>query len=241
MSSYFYSRFITIHRCSLLATVIFLPAISACQPSSLFTMKQKTVITANGAVPSDIPLNVFEGDGPVYAHRKSKPEHTYELTMSIENAPGLFEFVRGRVTVQAKNDACAPVQPISGVQIAPRVILPLEIKKISDTEYRCVFHADPLLNEAYWKNHPPCEWEFTAVGVLLKATGADEETGFNHALWSDELDKGLPIKHHFWNGFYRESSMKGFSTSGNKDIEVFKPEFRNDLFSITLSATKVRP
>ncbi|MGC9562572.1 hypothetical protein, partial [Brachymonas sp. M4Q-1] len=41
-------------------------------------------ITPNGGTPSDIRLNVFSGDGPVYGHRKKHPQHVYEITIRID-------------------------------------------------------------------------------------------------------------------------------------------------------------
>ena len=226
---------------SLLFVMLCLSAISACQPNSLPFMKQKPAVTANGAVPSDIPLNVFEGDGPVYAHRKPKPERTYELIMTIGDAPGPFKVIEGDVTVQAKSDACAPIQPISGAQIGPRVILPIALQKISNNEYKAIFHADPLVDEAFWENYPACEWAFTAVSVFLKATGADGETGFNHEIWAKELGDDLPIKKYFWKKRYPRSGIDNFPDGGGKTIDEFKPEVRKELFSITLTARKLEP
>ena len=193
-------------------------------------------ITPNGALPSDVPLTVFAGDGPVYGHRNPHPQNQYELHVHIDGAPGPFAIAKAKINMQTVSPACALYHAFPGSAWAPRATVPLIMEKISDTTYRTIFATDSLINEAYWHGKPACEWEFVAVGVFFKATGADGETGFNHFIDAKDLDSGKPVTSHFWRGYYPAltdlGSLDSFSTHGNSDIQQIKSEYRNNLFRI---------
>ena len=198
-------------------------------------------ITPNGGTPSDIRLNVFSGDGPVYGHRKKHPQHVYEITIRIDDAPGPFSSFGASVSMQGKNPACGvPHGFPAGTIMAPDGVVPFLLTRISDTEYRGTFATDPLVDEVFWEGRPACEWEFVAVGFGFSATGAEGETGFSGSLDAKELASGRPVKRYYWKGGYPRSISDNFPDGGQTSIEKFKPEIRNNLFTITATAREVR-
>lgn len=202
-------------------------------------------ITPNGAVSSDIPLSVYAGDGPIYGHRKAQPQHVYEITIKIEGTPGPFASFGASVSVQGKSDACGiPHGFPSGGQLAPNTVVPFELKRVSDTEFRGTFATDPLVDEVFWQDRPACEWMFvaTSYSYSFSATAAKQDTGFSGSVNQSDLASGQPLKRYYWKGNYPKladmESLESFSTDGSKDIQQIRPERRNDLFTITTTVAR---
>lgn len=214
-------------------------ALAACH--SRETSAMNPAITPNGAVPSDVELMVFDGDGPVYGHRKPNPQHRYELNVTIADAPGPFSLARASVSLYAQNSACAIYHALPGASFEPHAFVPVPLERVSDSHYRATFATDPLINEAYWTGKPPCEWEFGSIRVFFQATGADGETGFNHSMDFKELALGKPVTRYFWKGGYPDDAHSNFADSGFSSPKKFKPELQGQLFSITLTAKQVTP
>ena len=212
---------------------------------SLSACHMQNSITPNGGTPSDILLNVFSGDGPVYGHRKKHPQHVYEITIRIDDAPGPFSSFGASVSMQGKNPACGvPHGFPAGTIMAPDGVVPFSLTRISDKEYRGTFATDPLVDEVFWEGRPACEWEFVAVGFGFSATGAEGETGFSGSLDAKELASGQPVKRYYWKGHYPKladmGSLDSFSTDGSKNVGEIQPKMRDNLFTITATAREVR-
>ena len=208
---------------------------------SLSACHMQNPMTKMAAASADVPVIAFKGDGPVYAHRNPHPRHVYELIIQTDEAPGAFNGSYASISMTAKSSACAPVHgfPIGAASI-PSAFVEFPLKKISDTQYRGYFATDLLVDESYWTGKPPCEWDFVAVSFSLSATGADKETGFNGSIDAKELASGQPVKRYYWKGGYPRSISDNFSDGGQTSIEKFKPEIRNNLFTITAIAREVR-
>ncbi|MFB5204607.1 DUF502 domain-containing protein, partial [Stenotrophomonas sp. 3diitr2024] len=48
-------------------------------------------------------------------------------------------------------------------------IVPVELRKVADGEYRGTLYVDRMLDEDYY-GRGVCHWEFTGAGAMLKAT-----------------------------------------------------------------------
>ena len=208
---------------------------------SLSACHMQNPMTKMAAASADVPVIAFKGDGPVYAHRNPHPRHVYELIIQTDEAPGAFNGSYASISMTAKSSACAPVHgfPIGAASI-PSAFVEFPLKKISDTQYRGYFATDLLVDESYWTGKPPCEWDFVAVSFSLSATGADKETGFNGSIDAKELTSGWPVRRYYWKGGYPRSISDNFPDGGQTSIEKFKPEIRNNLFTITAIAREVR-
>lgn len=222
--------------------------VAAASAFSLFSLNACSMdshpVTPNGAVPSDVRVyGTGEGDpNTAYAHRNPHPQHLYELHVTIESAPGTFKHAEASVSVQAQNPPCGLPRgfPVDSIYI-PTATAGLEVQQISDTEFKTIFAADPLINESYWKGQPVCEWGFVGTTIAFQATGAEGETWFEFSIDPKDLKDGQTMKRFYWKGRYPRSGVHNFPDSGGGSIEEFKPDLRNALFTITASVRKVQP
>ncbi|MEA9491761.1 hypothetical protein VDS11_21385, partial [Xanthomonas campestris pv. campestris] len=81
---------------------LFLVLLAGCNPMNAASERQDT-----GDTTAD--------DDPVY-RKNPHPSQAYRITMTIEDAPGQFEFVSGTAFYEMTNHKqCTPIEPIAGV------------------------------------------------------------------------------------------------------------------------------
>ncbi|RMH93135.1 hypothetical protein EBB59_06240 [Lysobacter pythonis] len=169
------------------------------------------------------------------------PQQAYEITLTIDNAPGPFAVVEGIAQFDVTNEGeCGYIDPFAGVPHRITSSEPFELNKISENEYRGTLYLDYMQDDAYY-DRAVCHWEFTQARARLRATESPDDTRFLPRLDRDELLAQQSRTTYFWRGGYPRDEMANYPDSGYRTPERFKPEIRNDLFSITLSARKVTP
>ena len=174
------------------------------------------------------------------------PQHAYRIVMTIQNAPGTFSLVEGSAQYDIANeDTCGKFNRVAGAHERMATNPPILWKKISDTEYSVAVYPDLMVDEDYY-GRGVCNWAFTEARARLKATGTDAETRFVPAISAEEITAGQPVIWYFWKGGYPvdtplPSNGIGFPDFGFRNPEKFKPELRDQLFSITLTPIRMRP
>mgnify|MGYP003575224319 CR=1 FL=1 len=164
------------------------------------------------------------------------PKMRYEITLAIEDAPGLFDAVDGFSSYQVSNDRCIPLQPISGAQHTPRKSAPLSLTRVSDKLYKGTFYVDYLQDENYF-GLGVCRWSMTFVGFSLQIGNLV----FSHSLDLNEALLGKPVPRYFNNRSYFSEDAKSKRddhpriTSGSAQRSDFKKD-SNSTFSMTLTA-----
>lgn len=164
------------------------------------------------------------------------PKMRYEITLTIEDAPGPFDAVEGSAGYQVSNDRCVPLQPISGAQHTPRKSVPLSLTRVSDKVYKGMFYVDYLQDEDYF-GLGVCRWSMTFVGFSLQIGNLV----FSHSLDLNEALVGKPVPRYFNNRSYFSEDAKSKRddhpriSSGNAQRSDFK-EDSNNTFSMTLTA-----
>lgn len=164
------------------------------------------------------------------------PKRGYGFVVTIENAPGPFEFAKGSAQYDVSNDdQCGHMNEWAGVSERITSHEDVALTKVSDTEYHGIVYLDRMLDEDYY-GRGVCHWELTAASVTLQATGKDGETLFQPAIFTDQLIAEGATELYFWKGRYPRSNMDDFKDSGSPTIDRFKPELRSDLFKVTIKA-----
>lgn len=170
-----------------------------------------------------------------------QPKRAYTITMTLADAPGPFASIEGTAQYTVANSAeCGRKIPIAGV--FPRITSnePFTLTRISDTEYVGTVYADLILDEDYF-GRGVCRWEFIEARVRLRATLDDKDTRFVPAITAEEVTSLGKVTRFFWRGGYpREEGYDGFPDFGKENSGVFKPELREELFTITLKADEVQ-
>ncbi|RMH93227.1 hypothetical protein EBB59_06230 [Lysobacter pythonis] len=169
------------------------------------------------------------------------PQQAYEITLTIDNAPGPFAVVEGAAQFDVTNEGeCGYIDPISGALHRITSIEPFPLTKLSDNEYKGIIYLDYMQDDAYY-DRAVCHWEFTVVSAKLRATNDEISTRFRPRIFRKSVLAETSTTTYFWRGGYPRDEMANYPDSGYRTPERFKPEIRNDLFSITLSARKVTP
>lgn len=175
---------------------------------------------------------------------KRNPNPTaYEITMTIENAPGPFGIVEGVMQYEtALNDPCMPyLGGMAGTRMRLKEHVPVTLMPIGEDKYRGIYYTDLLVDEDYY-GLGVCHWSMIAARVSLAAGVVTEgETRFFENIFYDDLVSKDRVKVYFWKQHYPKETIANLRVPGEEDIGKFKPEVRDDLFSLVFDIRKVSP
>lgn len=192
-------------------------------------------------------MNTDPAEHSIELKERPDPQRAYRIVMTIADAPGPFAQVEASTRYDAVNEEeCGQLSSIPGaegiashVSTQPRV----QLEKLSDTTYAATVYADRMVDEDYF-GRGVCHWKFSYVSAMLRATGDEKETRFLPTIEAEEIAAGKTVTWYFWKGGYPvdtplPSDGKGFADFGYRSIEKFKPELRDQLFSVTLAAKEL--
>jgi len=179
------------------------------------------------------------------------PVKAYQVTLRINGAPGTFAHVRGTAQYDVVNeDECGHIESAAGTASRITSQEPLELTRVSDTEYQGTLYLDRMQDQDYY-GRGICRWEFTGAGALLKATGAHEETRFLTFVDASDMVAGKTYTRHYPQDDYpRVKPIEGhpdlripddYPSSGEVDPHEFAPKLQGRLFSVSISAVEVKP
>lgn len=164
-----------------------------------------------------------------------RPQQRYELTLSIDGAPGPFDSITGTVHYKVQNERCVPATPGSGATLTPERNVPIEFVRINDHEYKGTLFVDLLQDEDYY-GMGVCHWAVNTAWATLKIKGVE----FSPAMDSRELLAQKPVPTYFVRSEYFNSSDER-TAFGTPNRALFKPTTRTDIFSMTLTARETGP
>lgn len=190
---------------------------------------------------TNLPSDNMHETGTALAKENPNPRKAYQIVMTLVDAPGTFESIRGVAQYDVANYLeCGRIDEVNRNISRITENIPFVLEKVSQTQYSGVIYADLLLDEDYY-GRGVCHWKLTAVRTRLKATGAQEETRFVSRLGSDSILAGMGATSYYWKGGYPRSRADDYVDIGFPDEDKYKPELRDQLFSITLEAKDVQP
>jgi hypothetical protein len=181
---------------------------------------------------------------PEYRENPS-PKQAYRLTMTIKDAPGPLEIIASAAQYDVVNRECLPPpkdNPGGRSSPVPTTDIPFELTQVSEGVYVGTVYADAMIDEDY-HGRGVCRWQLIQARAHLKATGAEGETKFiaglsqNHGEFQSAKSKTL----YYWKGQYPHAGVENFPDFGKAEPERFKPELRDELFSITLVTEEISP
>lgn len=163
------------------------------------------------------------------------PKMRYEITLSIEGAPGPFDSVDGFTGYEVTNGACVPLTPFSGATLTPSKNVPISLSSVSDTAYRGEIYVDLLRDEDYF-GQGLCRWSMRFVDFDLQVGNL----AFAHTLSLDDVLAGQSVTRYFNSLSYASEDAKAPKddhprvSSGNASRTQFNDP--TNTFSLTLSA-----
>lgn len=172
-------------------------------------------------------------------HRNPSPKRRYDITMKVENAPGPFESYGASAHYDAP-DCVYTMDRFAGVHGRVFTHFKIDFKKIDATTFVGTMYLDAMQDEDYF-GKGVCKWEFSNVGVGVSAgEGDDYITNFGISMDREDVIAQKTIKRYYAKTDYPKSDIRNYSDSGLKDKTEFKPEYRDDVFSITITATEIK-
>ncbi|AZR25782.1 hypothetical protein NX80_003960 [Xanthomonas vasicola pv. arecae] len=189
---------------------------------------------------SERPDTTADGD-PVY-RKNPYPTQAYRITMTIEDAPGPFEWISGTAFYQmANHKQCTPIEPVAGVwSKSDEDGIPIHFERLDASTYVGMIYADGMVDADYY-GKGVCAFELNGVGISLKATGKNEETRFQPVLFKKEIYSAAPKITYFWKGRYPKEDIENFPDGGRLAVDQFNESARSNIFKVTLIVKKVTP
>lgn len=182
---------------------------------------------------------------PTYRENPA-PTQAHRLTLSIADAPGPLEVTVSAVQYDVINTECLPPpkdNPGGYSSPVPTYDIPVELERVSDTEYTGVFYTDGMLDEDY-HGRGVCRWQPIQAQVQLIAAGTEGGTRFAASLSREQLIAGEARTTYYWKGRYPgEANAQGPQVAfGQEDRSRMAPALGDDdIFRISLSAKEVAP
>lgn len=164
------------------------------------------------------------------------PKMRYEITLTIEDAPGAFDAVNGSAGYLVSNDRCVPLEPFSGAQHVPRKDLPMVLTHVSDKVYKGTLYLDYLQDEDYF-GLGLCRWSMPFADFSLYIGNLT----FAHSIALADILAGKSVKRYFNQRSYFSEDAKSKRdghprvSSGNANRADFGDESKTT-FSMMLSA-----
>lgn len=168
------------------------------------------------------------------------PRKAIQFTLKVHNAPGPFAVVEAVAQYDVTNeDQCGHIEPATGTGSRITSQEDVVLRKVSDDEYQGKVYLDLMQDEDYY-GRGVCHWELTGASTMLKATGAAGETRFLSFIKVDQLLSGQTQTRYYADMTYpRAETMSDYPASGKEDPAEYKPELRERLFSVSISAGEV--
>jgi len=160
------------------------------------------------------------------------PKMRYEITLTVEDAPGPFDAVEGVVFYKVADSHCVPIVYENGSFFALGKHMPFALRRISDVVYKGEFFTDFLVDEDYF-GKGTCHWVVGLVSANLKKASVTLNPSINvdpTITYRDDMDKN-PVTRFFPNQVYSADDRTTLSGYVNRsDI----PQDSKGSFSIML-------
>lgn len=184
-------------------------------------------------------VDVKDNQPPRPQIRRNPNPTAYELTMTIENAPGPFGIVRAAMQYEVLDERCLPdLGGMAGTRASLLEWIPIELVHVSGDTYRGVVYDDLLVDEDYY-GLGVCHWSLVTTQVKLQAGKEEGEARFSHHIFHGDLVSKDRITALFWKGRYPKGRIADMNVPSEEDLGKFKPEVRDELFALRFNIRKI--
>lgn len=161
------------------------------------------------------------------------PRMKYEITVTIDGAPGDFERIEGSVDYIVSNEHCVPVTPITGATIPPEKRLSMPLRHVSGNVYKGELFMDALQDEDYF-GMGVCHWSVVAASANLYAHRVDVSA----SLFKDDMLAQKAVTRYYSYGMYFQTEMDVVD-AGHERREDFKDVSKT--YAVTLKSEEKHP
>lgn len=167
--------------------------------------------------------------------KNPRPVKRYEITMTIEGAPGPFESVTGKMGYEIINKSCAPQDMVTGARPTPDETPPIVFSRVSENVYKGIVYLDLLLDEDYY-GLGICHWKMTDAFISLKANGVSMAPDISY----DDILAQRPVTQYMAKELYHGAAVKDLNV-GAGPMSEYIAKNRDKFFSITFAAHEKLP
>lgn len=163
------------------------------------------------------------------------PMMRYDVTITIEGAPGPFDSVGGFMQYEVTNLACVPETggPMNAMRIPPNAFPRIAFNKVAENVYTGTVYGDYFQDENYY-GLGVCHWSLTGVVTELKIN----KVTLDPYLSPEQLFSQRSVTSYFVRRSYLDSKNAAVELSfyGEPDPSKYPADRQNGIFSITLTA-----
>lgn len=153
-------------------------------------------------------------------------ERSHTVSAVIERAPGPFGQVSWHADYRAED--CPAGAPSGGGELS--VALPVTHQ--GGHHYETTVPGRPAVGTGQDR----CRWRLVSTSARFAATAAEGDEVFEARLTAGQLAREKPVVLYYWRGTYPRMPGAIITRAlGEPDRQVFRPEFQNQLFTITLT------
>ncbi|MBS0343549.1 MAG: hypothetical protein JSS56_23850 [Proteobacteria bacterium] len=180
-----------------------------------------------------------------YEHNP-EPKERYEITVTVQGAPGPMNFVEAGAWYDIANRTCLPQKDsYTGADVvADSAGIEMKLQPQGEVTWTGTVYADGM-REAPYFGAEVCTWAFGGVGTQIKATGAQEETRFKPSMDAEQIRREETVVTYFNKRNYPrapEADMENYPYFGQTDRIRFGRAITDaDLFTITVRSRKAAP
>ena len=168
------------------------------------------------------------------------PMKAYDIRVVLKDPPGPFAEVVAAAQYDVANAAeCGEPQPLSGA--IPRISSsePIELTKLSETEYTARVYVDRILDEDYY-GRGTCRWELVEARVALTGSADSTATTYVTALTADAIIQQSFDKIFFSSIHYPRVDIENYTNFGRKTLNGVADHMKGTFFEVEMSATEAR-
>jgi hypothetical protein len=184
---------------------------------------------------------------PVDFKQNPNPVQAYRITMRLDNPPGPFGSMVALAQYDVTETECLPPprENHGHKWPVPTEDVPIELARVSDTEYTGIVYVDRMLDEDYY-GRGVCHWQLIKARVHLKATGsAKGETLFIPGISGTKIIGAQSETNFFARKVYpgaADADLDEFVDIGVTDRSRIGPAVGDDdLFSVTFTSSGKSP
>jgi hypothetical protein len=167
----------------------------------------------------------------VDAKKNPDPKMRYEVTLTIDNAPGPFDSITGFMQYEVTNIDCVPETgvPWNRMRLPPQIDSEITLTRVGNNIYKGAVYGDYFQDEDYF-GLGMCHWSLAAVGTHLNIN----KTAFITTIFRDDLFAQKSVTRYFSREIYLNKDIN-IPDSGRSHRTDYSPETQDGVFSVTLS------
>lgn len=159
-----------------------------------------------------------------------------EFRVVVKDPPVRFTEANASVQYDVVNAAeCGKKNRLSGALPGIRSSEPVELTKISDTEFKGVVFGDLIQSEDYF-GEGVCRWEMVQASVGFRASTDPFATWLVASLDADDIGKNVTQITYFWSGHYPNAEIDNFADYGNPSLDHVADAEKSEFFEVVMTS-----